>query len=359
MSVLIVDDCPATRQSLRSLLEARGIRDVLGASSGEEALETLNRQGPGEEGRPGVEVVLMDVEMAGLDGIETCKRIKAAERLRDIPVLIITGNTRESALEAAFEAGACDYLAKPVQPGELLARLRSALNLRHQIDDCKAREHELMQVTRRLEQANAELQRLAVLDELTGIANRRFFNILLAQEWARAAREVQPLALALIDIDHFKDYNDHYGHQMGDECLRRVASALSAVARRPGDHVARYGGEEFAVVMPHTGLVGAAAVAERIRARVEALGLEHPRACPGRRVTVSLGVACAVPERCSSPDLLVTAADRAVYQAKHEGRNRVAVFEGLPERAAALQIGAGLAGGVLSRAWLRDPPHSP
>ena len=342
MSVLIVDDSAPTRQSMRALLEGRGYREVLSAASAEEAWTILEREGPSKDGQPGVEVLLMDVEMPGVDGIETCRRIKAVERLRDIPILIVTGNTRESALEAAFAAGACDYIAKPVQPEELLARLRSALNLKRQADSCKARERELVQVTRRLEQANAELHRLAVLDELTGIANRRFFNLVLAQEWARAAREVQPLSLTLIDIDFFKDLNDLYGHQHGDECLRRVAAALSEAARRPGDHVARYGGEEFAVVMPHTGLAGAAAVAERLRLRVEALGLEHGGSAAGPCLTISLGVASGIPERRSSPDLLITAADRAMYQAKREGRNRVVAFEGLPERALPLPKGARL-----------------
>jgi diguanylate cyclase (GGDEF)-like protein len=334
VSVLIVDDSDATRQSLRVLLESKGHHDVLSVASGEEALGLLAPEGPA------VDVILMDVEMPGPDGIETCRRLMATPHLRDVPVLIVTGNPQEETLGAAFAAGACDFLAKPVQGTELLARLHSALTLKHERDRCRAREAELLKVADDLKNLNAELQRLAVLDELTGISNRRYFNMLLEQEWGRAAREVQPLSLLMIDIDFFKNYNDHYGHLKGDECLKQVAATLSALTRRPGDHVARYGGEEFVVLMPHTALRGALAVAETLRRRVEELGLPHARSPLDGRVTISLGAAAALPERRSSPELLVTAADHAVYEAKRLGRNRVCAFEGPPERALALTQGS-------------------
>src|SRR5262249_52678005 len=160
-----------------------------------------------------------------------------------------------------------------------------ALALKHELDECRARERQLLELAEQLRRRNEELRRLAVLDELTGIANRRSFNLLLEREWARAAREVQPVSLILIDIDPFKDFNDQCGHPAGDERLRRVARALNCSAQRPGDQVARYGGEEFAVLMPHTGLHGAAAVAERLRREVEALGVPHPRSPVHDRVT--------------------------------------------------------------------------
>lgn len=324
MSILLVAADSSTRETLQTLLEGRGHVDVCSASSGEEALELLN------ENRP-VDTVLLDADLPGLDGIETCRRIKAVSQARDLPVVLLTAGTEEETLEAAFAAGACDFVAKPIQPPDLLARVRAALHLKRQQDECKARQTELLGVTRDLRRLNEELQRLAVLDELTGISNRRFFNLVLNQEWGRAAREVQPLSLILIDIDYFKNYNDHFGHPRGDVCLKQVATTLSALTRRPGDQVARYGGEEFVVLMPHTGQRGAAAVAELLRRKIEELNLEHPRS-PLDHITISLGVATAIPERRSSAELLVAAADQAVYEAKHQGRNRVHVFEGSLER---------------------------
>src|SRR5262249_11988654 len=192
-------------------------------------------------------------------------------------------------LEVAFDAGATDYITKPVKPAELRARLSQALRLKSELDRRQARELELLEVTRQLQQANEALQFLSTHDELTGGANRRQFDARLAQEWNRAVRDVVPLSLLLLDVDHFKGYNDHYGHQKGDECLRRVAHALSGALRRAGDFVARYGGEEFGVLLSHTGTQGATAVAEGLRQQVEALGLEYPCSPLGGRGTVDLG----------------------------------------------------------------------
>jgi diguanylate cyclase (GGDEF)-like protein len=208
--------------------------------------------------------------------------------------------------------------------------MRSALNLKKEMDGCRTREKELVEVTGRLQQLNEELHRLAILDELTGIANRRFFNIVFAQEWGRAAREVIPLSLIFIDIDFFKNYNDAYGHSRGDDCLKKVAGALSQSVKRPTDQVSRYGGEEFAVIVPHTALRGARTMAEGLRNKVEELRLEHAGSLIHDRVTISVGVACATPERGVAPDSLVLAADRAVYQAKRGGRNRVEALTSNP-----------------------------
>jgi diguanylate cyclase (GGDEF)-like protein len=330
VGVLIIDDDRTSRQALQGLLEGRGVRDVRCAGSAAEAIGFLWTGGSATTA--GVEVVLLDVEMPGTNGIELCRRLKADARYRDVPVLMLTNTPSEQVLEAAFAAGASDYLTKPVCAPELLGRLRSALSLKRQLDDCRAREQELVRAADQLRRRNEELRRLAVIDELTGIANRRFFNLLLRQEWGRAAREVHPLSLAVIDIDYFKHYNDHYGHPAGDECLRRVAGALGAVVHRPGDCVARYGGEEFVLLMPHTGLDGAAVMAERLRRGVEGLGLEHAASPGPGRVTISLGVASCLPGRRTAADSLLAAADRAVYAAKHEGRNRVKVFEGQVEQ---------------------------
>jgi PleD family two-component response regulator len=250
MSILVVDDSPETRFILKTQLELGGYHEVLTAASAAEAFEVLGLERNTE---PRIQAVLMDVSLPSINGIEACRRIKAAPHLRHIPVLVVTASSDQETLREAFDAGACDFLTKPVHPPELLARVRSALNLKCEIDRCMERERELVRVTEQLRRLNAELRALAVLDELTGVANRRFFNAILSQEWGRAMRDVLPLSLILIDIDFFKKYNDHYGHPRGDECLRRVAGELKPMAKRPGDCVARFGGEEFAVILPHTG----------------------------------------------------------------------------------------------------------
>ncbi|HKB02220.1 MAG TPA: diguanylate cyclase [Gemmataceae bacterium] len=325
MAILIVDDQQDVRESLRFLLEAQGYSDVRTAGCGRDALDLLH----GANGTPGttVDLVITDVSMPGLSGIEVCQEIKAIPHLRDIPVLVITGRADDAVLERAFAAGAHDFIPKPADPPELLARVRSALNLKHELDQRKARERELVEVTDRLRRLNDELRRVAILDELTAVPNRRFFNLLLRQEWARAAREVHPLSLLLIDVDLFKGYNDRYGHPAGDACLARIAGTLNTLARRPGDAVARYGGEEFAALLAHTSARGAATVGEALRTAVEGLNLEHTGS-PFGRVTISAGVAATVPDRGSAPDRLLAAADNALYEAKSAGRNRVVVFEG-------------------------------
>ncbi|MBP8273020.1 MAG: GGDEF domain-containing protein [Acidobacteria bacterium] len=177
--------------------------------------------------------------------------------------------------------------------------------------------------TSALERLNEELQRLTATDGLTGVANRRRFDEALDHEWRRAIRAVAPLACIMIDIDHFKAFNDRYGHLQGDACLRQIAHALVSTVRRAGDIVARYGGEEFAVVLPATALAGAQRVAEQLRTTVENLKIPHDASGTSTVVTISLGVSAVVPQQGVMPHTLVAAADRALYQAKRSGRNCV------------------------------------
>lgn len=320
MRLLIVNDEEEVRASLLTTLRESGHPTPLFASTCREALTALNSEARDGRDVP-IDVVLVDADLPGDIGLEVCRRLEELPCLEDIPRLLMTGRVGTQALEVTKTAGAIDFVRKPVQTTELLGRLHAACVLKRQLDTC--REH-----TEKLERLNGELQHLAVMDELTGIANRRFFNLVMAQEWARSAREVIPFSLIMIDIDFFKDYNDHYGHQRGDECLRCVADALTVVARRPGDYVARYGGEEFTVILSHTGVQGAMKVAEALRTGVEGLNLQHPRSPVHDRVTISLGVASTVPERSGSSDLLVAAADQAIYEAKREGRNCVRSYTG-------------------------------
>ena len=176
-------------------------------------------------------------------------------------------------------------------------------------------------------EAQTELQRLATRDGLTGIANRRSFDDVLAAEWLRGMRDAKPLSLILIDVDHFKLYNDHFGHQGGDECLKAVAGAISASCLRSSDLAARYGGEEFTAILPGTSAEGGMVVAERMRAAVAARSMQHPGNDGRGHVTVSVGVATLIPARDRAPEDLVAAADAALYCAKREGRDRVAAAE--------------------------------
>jgi len=325
MGILIVDDSEDMRESLQRLLQAVGYPETYTAGSAREAFRML---GMNQETVPGmkIDVILMDVVMPQIDGLTACRQIKAQSRLRDIPILVVTGQSEERHLEEAFAAGATDYLVKPIRMVELLARLRSALMLKQELDGRKAREQELLTVTRQLQEANEALHRLSALDALTGLANRRHFNEFLLQEWHRAQREASPLSLVMIDVDSFKAYNDHYGHRRGDDCLRQVGASLRSVVKRPGDLAARYGGEEFALILPQTGITGAGSVAETLRRKVETLQIEHSRAALHKRVTLSLGVASLIPERQSGPDILIECADQALYRAKRAGRNRVEVY---------------------------------
>jgi diguanylate cyclase (GGDEF)-like protein/PAS domain S-box-containing protein len=178
-----------------------------------------------------------------------------------------------------------------------------------------------------LKEAEVNFRTLAGLDSLTGIANRRAFDAILAAEWRRAIRFGRPISLLIVDIDHFKQFNDSLGHPRGDECLRKVAGTLARGAHRAGDVVARYGGDEFAVILPGVDRAGAAALAETIRAAVEDERIPHPLSSAGVHVTLSIGIATWAPTPGENPEKLVCFADVALYRAKERGRNRVSVFD--------------------------------
>ncbi len=329
MGILVVDDSTDDRLLLQSILEAARYGEVYTAASARSAFQVLGMDGTGPAPAC-VDVILMDIIMPDMDGVEAVRQIKAVEHLREIPIIMVTAKSDPVDLQLAFAAGAMDFICKPLNKVELLTRVRSVLRLVHEIRSRRARENELLEVMRQLEEANQMLLRLSRLDGLTGVTNRRQFDDYLDQEWRRALRENTPLSLAMLDIDGFKDYNDSYGHQAGDECLKQVASAIAQALNRPGDLVARYGGDEFVMVLPTTSPDGALRMAETTREKVEALGIKYPHH-RGRDhsetmdyVTISLGVATMCPTRESSPSVLVAAADQALYQAKQEGRNRVA-----------------------------------
>ena len=324
MSILIIDDSIDSLLLIKKMLINAGYRDILTAQSAYEAYKLLDANDPAEYTRR-VDLILLDIIMPEIDGIELCRYIKTVDSLRDVPIIMVTVKSDTLNLQLAFSVGAMDYITKPLEKVELLARVRSALKLKYETDRRKARESELLEIKNQLEEANHILQRLSFMDGLTNIANRRRFDEVLSVEWSRAARDGMPLSLIIADIDFFKNYNDTYGHQAGDNCLRQVANVLDNTLKRPGDFVARYGGEEFAAVLPNTDAEGAAAVAEELRIKTESLMIPHASSKINPYVTISLGVACMVPKWDSDAHVLLGEADKVLYRAKNEGRNIVIV----------------------------------
>lgn len=321
MGILIVDDSPDELFLFQLTLQGAGYKDVIIANSAKEALDIMERSKTANSGI-NVDLILMDLVMPDMDGIEACRRIKDDEQLRDIPIVIVTAVSEFEQLESAFNAGAMDYLNKPVRKAELLLRVRSLLKLKKEIDNRKKHEFELEHLAGQLASANRMLQRIAILDGLTGIANRRYFDEVMEEEWLRAIRDKAPLSIIMIDIDYFKAFNDTYGHQAGDEALKTVAMALKDTLKRPADMIARYGGEEFVAVLPETEIKGAVAIAEAMRLNIDALNIPHVNSHPQDHMTISLGVASIVPERNTSYPVLIAAADKALYMAKGKGRNQ-------------------------------------
>ncbi len=312
MRILIVDDTETIRKLLAHILTTEGHQNLFFAKSAKEGFKILEDKE--------IDLILMDIIMPDLNGINACRIIKDKQGLKDIPVIMVTGKTDVGYLKKAFDAGAMDYIKKPINKVELLARVNSAIKL-------IKKEKELQKTVELLEEANQELEQRASLDGLTEIANRNFFDDALNKEWSRAKRDNNSLALLMMDIDNFKHYNDTYGHQGGDECLKKLAELFEDLTFRPGDLAARYGGEEFAVILPDTDLTGARKVAERMRQEVEDLKLEHKASKVSDYVTVSIGAAVAKPETENNQKKLVEAADKVLYQAKNNGRNRVELAE--------------------------------
>jgi diguanylate cyclase (GGDEF)-like protein len=319
--VLVVDDMPDNVFLLSRILLSKGYR-IHRANSGRDALVIAQTDLP--------DLILLDVCMPELTGYQVCQMLKAEDRTQDIPVIFISALDSTEEIVKAFNVGGVDYITKPFRPAEVQARVSLHLTLRRlqqQLQEQNAllqqENHDRLAAEAALQAANLELQRLANLDGLTQLANRRCFDACLEREWRRLAREQQPLSLLLCDIDFFKYYNDTYGHLLGDECLRQVASALEQAAKRPGDMVARYGGEEFAMILPNTPLPGAVQVAENVRAKLQDLALFHETSQVSPCVTLSLGVATIIPMPTTSPTVLIAGADRALYQAKKEGRDRI------------------------------------
>jgi diguanylate cyclase (GGDEF)-like protein len=311
-TILAVDDDPRNLQLLSELLQ-RADYAVRAANSGARALQMVEREPP--------DLVLLDITMPEMDGYEVCRRIRSTPALSGLPVVFLSALDDLGSKVLGFGAGGVDYVTKPFEEAEVLARVNAQLGLVRLRRDLEARNAELAATALRLERANRLLEELSFLDPLTRIPNRRQLDETLEREWGRARREGGPLAVIMVDIDRFKALNDSAGHAAGDDCLRKVAEILATELRRPGDAVARFGGEEFAVVLPGCDGDGALETAESLRAALERRRLPHPGGEAGI-VTASFGVAVEVPAAESSPAALLARADAALYDSKRLGRNR-------------------------------------
>jgi diguanylate cyclase (GGDEF)-like protein len=313
MKTLVVEDTRTSLKIVCHYLERMGITPIP-AENGTTAIELFVTERP--------DMVLLDIILPDIDGFEIARRLRQLEQPGDwTPILFLSSMTKDEDLEKGIAAGGDDYIFKPVSDVVLGAKIRAMQRIIQM-------RYSLLVLTRKLDSANQELKRLTSLDGLTGIANRRHFDEILNREWRRSMRQGAEFSVLICDVDLFKPYNDNLGHQAGDDCLRRIAQALTAAMDRGGDLVARYGGEEFAVVLPETSLAGGTVVAERMRQAIEALDIEHPTA-PGGKVTVSVGLASGVAMPETDPSRLVKAADTALYEAKRNGRNRVCVTTSL------------------------------
>ncbi len=358
-TLLIVDDMPENIMVLLDFLGMSGFK-VLIAQGGRQAIQTV------KYGKP--ELILLDIMMPDMNGFETCEILKSETETRDIPVIFMTALADTEEKIKGFSLGAADYITKPFQHEEVLARIKTHLNLRrlqlklesqnaelqveveqhkhtqnsleksaslleqrtHELESLNAKLQQEVQSRRQVEialrRANKELKRLANLDGLTQVANRRCLDIYLPNIWQQLVNEHHPLSIILCDIDYFKNYNDCYGHQAGDDCLKQVVQGIvDAVTtyHRTEHLIARYGGEEFIIVLPYIDKKEALHIANAIKQHIGELKITHKRSRANQYISLSIGVATTIPEQKHFPTVLIAQADDALYQAKALGRNCV------------------------------------
>ena len=303
--ILVVEDDRLSRQILCRSLRQEGYQ-VVEACNGEECLSAYMQAQP--------HLVLLDAMMPNMNGFECCSRLIKLPGADNIPVIMVTGLDDKASVDWAFDAGATDYVTKPIHWPILRRRVKNLLEKGY--------------FYRELEQANQRLQVHAITDGLTGLVNRRYFDECLDREWKRSIRDQKSISLILCDVDYFKLYNDTYGHQAGDVCLKQVAKTLrEKAAKRATDIVARYGGEEFAAILPSTGLAGAQEVAKNLQDGIKDLAIPHTGAAGSyNHVTISQGIASTIADRNLLPSDLIKCADQALYYAKQNGRNAIAAY---------------------------------
>ena len=310
MHVLLVHDPAASPEPIREALAEAGADQLTIVHSADQAVALVRERGAAPD------LAVLDLVTGG--GRDGCRRL--AMRLKDAPLLVIAP---EKDMTAAYDEGADDCIALPLRRGELVARVRVALQLHAERSRRIRRERKLTDEVRNLQREKLDLERTVCVDSLTGLANRRHALALLGAEWKRSGRDGTPLSIVMVDLDCFHQFNETYGHPGGDRCLREVTDAMVVSLRRPSDFLGRYGGEEFIAVLANTDALGAHLVAERMRAAVEALAIPHDASMCSKVVTMSAGFATTRASLDGRVDDLVQAADRALLAAKADGRNRV------------------------------------
>lgn len=307
IKVLVVEDSKVTMKVLCNYLGRMGIVPLT-AENGAIAIDIYHREQP--------DIILLDAQLPDIDGFDVALKIRALEKPEDwTAIIFLTSMSNDEDLARGIEVGGDDYLMKPISEVVLKAKIRAM----HRLVEMQ---RSLVSVTQKLNEANVKLQRLSATDGLTGISNRRMYDELAIREWRRCERMNKPLALVMIDVDHFKLFNDKYGHQTGDECLKKVAEQVGRAAPRATDLAARYGGEEFVLVLGETDTDGAKWIANRLRQQVSELNIPH-YATDSRHVTISCGVASVIPDETCTLETLLKSADHALYKAKKSGRDQV------------------------------------
>lgn len=295
-TIIAIDDSVEVLLSIGATLDSD--YDIRVATSGVEGLALVAELHP--------DLILLDIMMPGVNGFEICKRLQQDAALKDIPVIFLTSLDRAEDEVRCFEIGGVDFVSKPFSPIVLRSRVATQVRLKQQADLLR------FQATR---------------DGLTGLFNRREFNVQLDRDWRSCKREQKPMSLLMMDIDHFKLYNDTYGHQEGDKCLQLVATTIREQVKRGRDRVARYGGEEFVCLLPQTGAQVAKDIAEKVRAAVQALAIPHAASPTSATVSISVGGACEKQFAEHTSEGLLKRADDYLYQAKDQGRNRIVVLD--------------------------------
>ncbi len=326
-NILIVDDKMENIIAFKHVLEVLEL-NIYHALSGNEALGLMLEHD--------FALVLMDVQMPEINGFEVVELMKGSEKTRDIPIIFITAinNEREYVFKG-YETGAIDYIFKPIkQTIVLVSKVRIFLDiyrqkalLKQQAFILEEKVKELEEVKQELEESNRKLEQLSFIDGLTDIYNRRGFDKLYHLKWQLCGSKRAPISAIMMDVDLFKNYNDQYGHLVGDHCLVRIAKIFAESVRNTMKFVARYGGKEFIMVLPETEKAEALEAAESLQDHIKHLGIYHEGSPVAEYVTVSMGIATIRPQKNMSPQMLLELADQALYQAKSNGRNTIVVSE--------------------------------
>ncbi|MDC0191087.1 diguanylate cyclase [Rhodospirillales bacterium] len=291
-TILVIDDDRIALDLI--MLTFNATATVLTALNSENGLEIAVNEQP--------DLILLDTLIQDVDGHEICSQLKSMPETENIPVIILSNSNQIEDELAALDKGAIDFITKPIEAPILKARAANHLFQKRDRD---------------------QLKLMSSIDALTEVANRRRFDEFLHLEWRRAIRSKYPISLLMIDIDYFKSYNDTYGHQKGDECLRAVAGEIKHHLRRPSDMVARYGGEEFSVILPETPSYSASSLAKRIWSGIGNLNIEHTGSARVGHLTISIGAATTIPDENQSISQFIEISDKNLYKSKSEGRNRI------------------------------------